>query len=249
VQVIVAHHKQQYQAQLSQGIDISLSFGPGGNNPEAFGIPVCDISPIVVGDFTGSVAKGSGANCDIIRFCAHGNTTHTECFGHITAEHESVTDCIKVGFYLADVVSVPLEELQGNAVIGASIAEYLPEQSAQAIVIRSLPNHEDKCSRVWSGNNPPYFTPETMAILVAKGYTHLLTDLPSVDPEVDGGALTAHHVWWNVPAAPRKEASITELIYVPNTVVDGLYLLDLQFPKIMSDASPSRPQLYPLLPA
>jgi hypothetical protein len=85
-----------------------------------------------------------------------------------------------------------------------------------------------------------------MALLVEKGYSHLLTDLPSVDPEVDGGALTAHHVWWNVPAAPRTQASITELIFVPNHVADGLYLLNLQFPKIMSDAAPSRPQLYSL---
>jgi arylformamidase len=49
-----------------------------------------------------------------------------------------------------------------------------------------------------------------------------------------------------VPAAPRTQASITELIFVPNHVADGLYLLNLQFPKIMSDAAPSRPQLYSL---
>jgi hypothetical protein len=246
VQVILQHHNQQFQAQLNEAIDISLSFGPGGDNPEAFGILVCEVSPIVVGDFTGSVAKGSGANCDIIRFCAHGNTTHTECFGHITAEHQSVAVCIEAGFYTADLITVAFEEVDGQAVIGTSIACQLPQQAAQAIVIRSLPNTDDKRQRVWSGHNPPYFTPEAMALLVEKGYSHLLTDLPSVDPEVDGGALTAHHVWWNVPAAPRTQASITELIFVPNHVADGLYLLNLQFPKIMSDAAPSRPQLYSL---
>jgi arylformamidase len=34
---------------------------------------------------------------------------------------------------------------------------------------------------------------------------------------------------------------------VPDSVPDGLYLLDLQVPAFGSDAAPSRPVLYPLL--
>lgn len=76
---------------------------------------------------------------------------------------------------------------------------------------------------------------------------HLLIDLPSVDKEHDGGKLTAHKTFWNYPKAPRKEATITEMIFVPNAVKDGLYLLNLQVAPFENDASPSRPVIYPLL--
>jgi hypothetical protein len=38
---------------------------------------------------------------------------------------------------------------------------------------------------------PPYFTREAMALLVARGVRHLLTDLPSVDRLLDEGRLAA----------------------------------------------------------
>lgn len=236
-----------YQVDLDKGCDISLSFGPGGDNPNAFGIPSADIQPIQVGEFVGSVAKGSGANCDIIRFCAHGNATHTECIGHITKQHEFVGDCVRADFVMADLVTVELQECEGCMVLDAAALKSLPAKAAAAIVLRSLPNHPDKKRRNWSGTKPPYFTTEAMELLVAKGYTHLLTDFPSVDAEEDGGALAAHHVWWKYPEAPRHNASITELIYVPDEMVDGKYLLNLQFARIQSDASPSRPVLFQLI--
>jgi hypothetical protein len=45
-------------------------------------------------------------------------------------------------------------------------------------------------------------------------------------------------------AHPRYSATITELIYVPDGVEDGLYLLNLQVPNLRTDAVPSRPVLY-----
>ena len=38
------------------------------------------------------------------------------------------------------------------------------------------------------------------------------------------------------------------MIFVPNEVHDGDYLLELQLPRFMNDAAPSRPVLYALLP-
>jgi hypothetical protein len=40
----------------------------------------------------------------------------------------------------------------------------------------------------------------------------------------------------------RLEATITEMIYVPDNVADGSYLLNLQIAS--NDASPSKPVLY-----
>lgn len=244
--LLLSTGKKTYTTSLKTGIDISLSFGPGGDNPNAFHIPQPNIEPIRVGSFVGSVKQGSGANCDTILFCAHGNTTHIECVGHISAEHQSVGDCIRDFFMLADVISVPLFETEAGNCITAESLSALPDEPADAVVIRTLPNVSTKKSQIWSGNNPPYFGIDAMQLLRNKGYKHLLTDLPSVDPEEDNGALAAHHVWWDFPQNPRLHASITELIFVPDDVADGQYLLMLQFPNIKSDASPCRPVLYPI---
>ena len=76
--------------------------------------------------------------------------------------------------------------------------------------------------------------------------THLLTDLPSVDREDDGGTLSAHKTWWNVDGNIGSEATITELIYVGRHVKDSKYLLQIQVAPIESDAAPSRPLIFPI---
>ena len=71
--------------------------------------------------------------------------------------------------------------------------------------------------------------------------------MPSVDKEVDGGVLAAHHVFWNYPENTQTHRTITELIYVPNDVYDGSYLLNLQIASFENDATPSKPVLYKML--
>jgi hypothetical protein len=65
--------------------------------------------------------------------------------------------------------------------------------------------------------------------------------------------LAAHRVFWGLPPdvldahqARRGRALVTELAFVPDSVQDGLYLLDLHVPAFATDAAPSRPVLYPL---
>ena len=115
-----------------------------------------------------------------------------------------------------------------------------------------MPNNTEKLSTDYSGANPPYLAPEAMQWIVQQGVQHLLLDLPSVDREDDGGKLTNHRSFWRVLHNKADEQSsfgntITELIYVPDAVADGRYLLNLQIPSIELDAAPSKPVLYPLI--
>ena len=77
-----------------------------------------------------------------------------------------------------------------------------------------------------------------------KGVEHLLIDLPSVDKEKDGGMLVSHRAFWDFKGKIRANATITELIYVNNRIIDGTYLLNLQVAPFENDASPSRPLLF-----
>ena len=83
--------------------------------------------------------------------------------------------------------------------------------------------------------------------LYEQGVRHFLIDTPSVDREEDGGDLAAHHAFWNYPSAPRLDATITELIFVPEIVKDSIYFLDLQVAALENDASPSKPLLYSVI--
>jgi hypothetical protein len=100
-------------------------------------------------------------------------------------------------------------------------------------------------------NIPPFFSLEAMQFIVETGVKHLLVDLPSIDRIFDEGRLLNHRIFWNVEpdAFETNEKSlihntITELIYVPNEIEDGNYLLNLQIAPFASDASPSRPILF-----
>ena len=49
--------------------------------------------------------------------------------------------------------------------------------------------------------------------------------------------------------ASRGDATITEMIFVPDEVADGIYALSLQVAPFVADAAPSRPLLFALDPA
>lgn len=126
-----------------------------------------------------------------------------------------------------------------------------PHQIVEAVIIRTLPNTPEKLNKDYSGRNPPYLLDEGIKFLVEKQVKHLLIDLPSVDREVDEGKLLSHHAFWGVSDKKarddsRSDCTITELIFVPDEIEDGLYLLNLQFPSMPLDAAPSKPILYKL---
>ena len=114
----------------------------------------------------------------------------------------------------------------------------------EAILIRTLPNHATKLSANYSGTNPCYFDVGVVALLDQLQTKHFLVDTPSVDREEDAGVLAFHHAFWKVPTSPIGDRSITELIFVPNDVQDGPYILELQLANFTNDAAPSRPLLY-----
>ncbi|HSY77613.1 MAG TPA: cyclase family protein, partial [Bacteroidia bacterium] len=99
----------------------------------------------------------------------------------------------------------------------------------------------------YSNTNPAYLTSEAMKYIVSIGIKHLLIDLPSVDKEKDEGKVATHHIFWNYPEKTDMTRTITELIYVPNTVLDGSYLLNLQIASFENDATPSKPVLFQLV--
>ena len=125
--------------------------------------------------------------------------------------------------------------------------------SHAALIIRTLPNDERKLKRRYVDSVPPYFTNDAMQFIADSRFAHLLVDLPSIDRLYDEGRLSNHRIFWNIDPKSaetsyktRLNSTITEMIYVPNSVDDGQYLLNLQIAPFAADASPSRPLLFPI---
>jgi kynurenine formamidase len=203
-----------------------------------------------MGGFTGSTAEGGPVNHKQITLAPHGNGTHTECYGHISSESAAtINQCLQDYLFVARLISIyPAKEAEDFVITVRDVIEQLNGSSPEALVIRTLPNDHSKMTRQYSGTNPPYLEPELGTYLARIGVKHLLVDLPSVDKEEDGGLLLAHKNFWQYPLSVRKDCSITELVYITNTIPDDVYLLNLQVLNIHLDASPSQPILFKVIP-
>lgn len=249
MQIKTTRNNQEYTADLSKPIALYIVLRDGLDNPNCFWAPPVAYSPVVVGDFIGSTARGGPVNFFNVKFNPHGNGTHTECVGHIARERYVLHECLQEAHFWAKLVSLyPRRTDDGDRVIFRDqLEEVLSAGDAEALILRTLPNDDLKKTRNYSGSNPPYLHHEAAQYLVDCGIQHLLLDLPSVDREEDGGQLLAHHAFWQYPQAVRREATITEMIFVPDKVKDGSYLLHLQTAAFDLDVSPSRPVIFDLV--
>ncbi|HEX8657631.1 MAG TPA: cyclase family protein [Hymenobacter sp.] len=247
------HAGRTYAYDPAAPLDISLPLAPGADQVNCFWAEPVQFDTIRVGDFVGSVALGGSTNYQRVHVTPHGNGTHTECYGHISPDPAAtLNQCLRRFLFVARLVSVaPRRQPNGDLVVEladvqAALAAQTDEALPEALVLRTLPNDPAKRQRQYSGTNPTYVEPALAHFLVEHGVEHFLLDLPSVDREEDAGLLLAHHAFWQYPAQPRCGATITELIFVPDEVADGLYLLNLQITSLEIDASPSKPVLYAL---
>ena len=247
---------QNFEIDLSKPIDISIPITNTDKNPIAWYIEKPEIEPVKFGDWVGKVSEGSSTNFNNIFFNPHGHGTHTECLGHITREFYSINQCLKQFFFTAELISITPENINDDLVITLECILIALDVTfklgipKEALIIRTLPNLEEKKHKNYSHTNPPYLSEEAAIFIREIGIKHLLIDLPSLDREEDEGKLLAHKAFWNVKNVTnlnddaRLDCTITEMIFVPNEIPDGSYILNIQIASFENDASPSKPILY-----
>ncbi|BDS10825.1 cyclase family protein [Aureispira anguillae] len=242
----IYYKNSNYNINLLKPLDLTLPIQSRIDAASAWYCPPSEISPVITEHFVGSVQQGGSVNFNNIVFNPHGNGTHTECVGHIAKEFYSINKLLDQFFFLAQLVSITPFSLGEDLVITLEQIQAVFEKSPspQAFIVRTLPNSASKQQQQYTNTNPPFVEPQAMNWLYEQGVRHFLIDTPSVDKEVDDGVLAAHHAFWNYPSNPRLDATITELIYVPDTIKDAIYFLNLQVAAFENDATPSKPTLY-----
>ncbi|MGB9430043.1 MAG: cyclase family protein [Gammaproteobacteria bacterium] len=239
---------------LARGISLAIPLQFNGPQPNFFGAPAAGAAPLQVDSFTGDTRRGGSCNVSQYQLVPHCNGTHTECISHVVDDATSITEQLRLSLLPVTLVTLaPRHNVIDAALIKMSLQHHPLRGMHTAFIIRTLPNTKEKLTHRYDVVPPAYLTEDAITHLVEAGIEHLLVDLPSLDPMHDEGRLAAHRAFWGLPAGSRRQTdakrphgTVTEMIYVPEQVKDGYYLLDLQIPAFMSDAAPSRPIIYPI---
>ncbi|MGH8658385.1 MAG: cyclase family protein [Gammaproteobacteria bacterium] len=260
-----------YEADFNRPMPIGIPVEFSGRQPNFFEADMAKARALDFGGFVGDTRRGGSCNVETLTITPHCNGTHTECAGHVLDQPMSVLDTVSPTPCLALVVSVhpdsaehsddsysvpldPDEPLITRQALDLALKPLAKSPPAQALVVRTLPNGPDKLWRHYRGaSGHPFLSIEAMERVLELSIAHLLIDTPSVDRAQDNGKLWVHRMFWGIEqgsrTAPTEELpkrSITEMIYVPDDIADGLYLLDLHIAPFAIEAAPSRPILYPL---
>ena len=260
-------NNQNYKIDSRNPLDISIPLDFGGAQPNAYGVERATATACESGDLIGDVRRGGSCNFERVKLIPHCNGTHTESIGHITRARISVRDCLQDAFIPATLVSVKPENAgqtkesyavrldENDCLITRKSLEKALENADEnflrGLIVRTLPNDAGKLTRTYLEMIPPFFSSEAMEFIAAKQIEHLLVDMPSIDRIFDEGKLANHRTFWSIEsgsfelnAASYPCRTITELIFAPDEIEDGAYLLNLQIAPFTSDASPSRPVLF-----
>ncbi len=234
-----------YAFQTNQFFDISLGIKKQ-NNVNCYHLEDPTFAYFENEYFVGSLKKGGSVNCEKISFYAHASGTHTECALHVLPADFTMLDVQVPVLQLARIITIQPKKVGDDFLIDeAVLSEITNEEQATALVVRTLPNQEDKLSFKYAGTNPPFFTVDGIRKIKNLGFKHLLTDLPSIDKEQDEGLLAAHKQWFLTNGNADIERTITEFIYVEKNIPDGMFCLAIRLPKIETDAVPSSVLIYP----
>ncbi len=270
MRVVIAGRDYRVRLDAARSLAIPLDFG--GPQPSFFGVPRASATPLRLPDFVGATEEGGSCNVAELRLIPHCNGTHIETVGHIVNDPVPLARVLGASLFSGRLVttapSLARESAEGygptletgdrlvtRSALEAALHAVSREES-KALIVRTLPNDASKTGRVYDDTDPPpFFSTEAMGYLIEIGVEHLLVDFPSLDRMRDQGTLSNHRLFWNVPPSCRtlcgetgSRKTVTEMIFVPDGIPDGLYLLDIAVPAFLSDAAPCRPVIYPLVP-
>ena len=275
MQLTFQHNGIAYTCDTERSHSLAMTLNFNGQQPNFYETDEATSKPLQLGDFTASTRVGGSCNVNCLALIPHCNGTHTETVSHIVDEDIWLADVAMQPLMLASLISVTTTTVESSdttdsylpelvatdqiislaAIDSALKAADVDRIKPRALILRTLPNSAAKKSITYAPQTgAPFLSIEAMQAIIDADIEHLLVDIPSIDKMQDEGLLTNHHTYWNIPAGTHKltpEAAInktvTEMIFVEDTIQDGVYLLNLQAPAFASDAAPSRPVIFELV--
>ena len=247
----IKYNSKEYFISSKNAVDLSIQNNFSGNAPIFYNASQPRNEPLISKNFIGDVKQGGSCNVPVVSLNIHCTGTHTECVGHINNSNVSIVDICPVGLIPALLITVEPEltsetnesyhaRWDGELVITKQLIQKKVDQSHSALIIRTIPNDKSKILRNYDKMRAPFFTHQAIDYIVSEGVEHLLVDLPSVDKADDEGKLGNHKRFF------KYGKTISELLFINDSIDDGFGFLQIQIPNWALDAVPSRPIFYPV---
>ena len=247
----IKYNSKEYFISSENAVDLSIQNNFSGNAPIFYNASQPSNEPLISKNFIGDVKQGGSCNVPVVSLNIHCTGTHTECVGHINNSNVSIVDICPVGLIPALLITVEPEltsetdesyhaRWDGELVITKQSIQKRVDQSHSALIIRTIPNDKSKISRNYNKITAPFFTHQAIDYIASAGVEHLLVDLPSVDKADDEGKLGNHKRFF------KYGKTISELLFINDSIDDGFGFLQIQIPNWALDAVPSRPIFYPV---
>ncbi|MDP6570845.1 MAG: cyclase family protein [Candidatus Marinimicrobia bacterium] len=269
MQLTLIHNEHKFTIDSKQSIDISIPYNFNGEQPNFYDVDKGRLSPLKTDEQSWSVAHGASCNVPEISMNIHCTGTHTESVGHLLKNPGNIGSILTDTFIPTLLVTAEPHKfelynesyhypVQNDEVvisfdsIKLQIEKYI-DFSPTALIIRTIPNNDNKKSLRFNASPPPFFTNDALQYIAQLGIHHLIVDIPSVDRMSDDGILGNHRIFWGDGKNPQcdvnsdSKKTITEMAFIPNSVEDGIYFVNIQIPHFVCDAAPSRPLLFPIL--
>ena len=247
----IKYNSKKYFISSKNSADLSIQNNFSGNAPIFYNASQPSNKPLISKNFIGDVKQGGSCNVPVVSLNIHCTGTHTECEGHVNNSNVSIVDICPLGLIPALLITVEPEltsetdesyhvKWDGEFVITKQTIQKKMHQSHSALIIRTIPNDKSKISRNYDKITAPFFTHQAIDYIASAGVEHLLVDLPSVDKADDEGKLGNHKRFF------KYGKTISELLFINDSIDDGFGFLQIQIPNWALDAVPSRPIFYPV---
>ena len=210
-----------------------------------------------IGEKIVNVNNNAGCNVPLVKFNVHCSGTHTETASHVFSDADSIGNLLDLNFLPAVLISLNPESnlddkyhstitLDDRIISKEMLKESLASETEfiDCIIIRTLPNSEDKKSKNYNNSSHPFLSNDAVYFLKDKGVKHIIIDTPSIDKSDDGGQLKNHKLFFLNDDKTINKNTVTELAYIPDTCIDGRYFVCIGFPNFQLDAAPSNPVIY-----
>lgn len=226
---------------LSDSIDISLPISP--DLPiSAFGMQAAQERVLL----EPKTDEPKGCRCSQLTIIPHVHTTHFETAQHYGDQKVSSLMIARSIPPLLTCLTIHVEWTPAGP-IKFSTPNVRNGNVAAVLLCSGWIKHQiQQKAYDWTGFNPPYVSVEMME-QIQRAFPRirlLLLDLPSVDPEDDGGRLLAHRAFLK-----QENRGLIEMCLVDRQLIQDntIYALFPNIAAIDTDGIPCRPILYRLI--
>ncbi len=252
------YNNQTYQINLNDGVSISIPVQFNKNeHPKFYDESDPEKQYYQSDGVKYDVNQDAGCSVPLIKMNIHCSGTHTETAAHVFKDSHLISDIANLNFIPTTLVTITPEvnmnekyhvpvDANDKMITKKILAKHIDENTlfTDCMIIRTLPNNEDKKNKNYNKNYHPFFSNDAIHFLKENGVRHIVVDTPSIDRFDDGGQLANHKIFFMDQDSTINKNTITELAFIPDKCTDGKYFICIGTPNFKLDAAPSNPIIY-----